>query len=78
MLCESVLCVLMPLLEDSHAIEWLMYIGRILMDYGSWVPEGCPGGSPRRSPESFTGIRKGTLEGFLRPLLVIPLTIILR
>ena len=60
----------------THSLEWLWYIGEILIDCGSL---GCRWGLPSRGPINFTGILEGTLEGGLRerPFVIIPLTIIL-
>ena len=60
----------------THSLEWLWYIGEILIDCGSL---GCRWGFPSRGPINFTGIVEGTLEGGLRerPFVIIPLTIIL-
>ena len=60
----------------THSLEWLWYIGEILIDCDSL---GCRWGLPSRGPINFTGILEGTLEGGLRerPFVIIPLTIIL-
>jgi hypothetical protein len=58
----------------THSLEWLRYIGQILIDCGSF---GCRRGLPSRGPINFTGFLEGTLEGGLRerPFILIPLTI---
>ena len=60
----------------THSLEWLRYIGEILIDCGSF---GCRRGLPSRGPINFTGFLEGTLEGGLRerPFIIISLTIIL-